>query len=176
MRGIIIVDIKPFEFSNVLELIINMKHIDEHMVNEPGLPSKETGYMVPEGYFDSFGDRLKLRMEAERLLPARRGILFYLKPALGLAAGLAIVLTVFLYSGDNQEELYFANTQNGGSLSGDEQSDQISNTLATQISEVQFFSALADMDEYDASKMPKDELADYLASNCTDLEILIANK
>ena len=153
-----------------------MNYKEEHKENEAGFPVMETGFRVPEGYFESFGDRLKQRMEAERILPRRRSIQYYIKPALGLAAGLAVILTVFLYSGPDQQELIMAAVQSGGPVPGDEQTDQLTSTLANQISEVQFFSAITEMDEYDASKMPKEDLADYLASNCNDLEILYASK
>ena len=153
-----------------------MNNKEEHRENEAGFPMLESGFRVPDGYFESFGDRLKQRMEAERILPGRRSILYYIKPALGLAAGLAVILTVFLYTGPDQQEMNMAAVQSGGPVSGEEQTDQLSNTLANQISEVQFFSAITEMDEYDASKMPKEDLADYLASNCNDLEILYASK
>jgi hypothetical protein len=154
-----------------------MKKKSEEIEGIPGFPKIESGYRVPDGYFESFGERLKLRMDADRPVSSgRNGIVFYLKPLLGLAAGLAIILTVYLYSADQQPEVSFVNLQQDSALIVGDRSETYSATLTSQISEVSFFSAIAEMDEFDASKMPKEELADYLASNCSDLEILYANK
>lgn len=161
----------------VLVMIKDMKKKREDIEVTPGFSKMETGYCVPEGYFETFGDRLKQRMEADRKRsPERRGVMFYMKPLIGLAAGLAIVLTVYLNFPDQSQEVSFVSLQPDGSLPVEDQSETLSATLASQISEVSFFTALTEMDEYDASKMPKEELADYLSSNCSDLEILYASK
>ena len=152
-----------------------MKHKRIDMNDDPDFPKMEAGYTVPEGYFESFGDRLKLRMEAEPKVMPLRGVLFYLKPALGLAAGLAILLTVYLHPYGKQS-LLLANLQNSAEVAGDDQSDPLSNTYASLVTDGQFYSALNEMEEYDASKISKTELADYLALNCSDFEIVNANK
>lgn len=154
-----------------------MKKKQEDMEKIPGFPKMATGYSVPEGYFESFGERLKMRMDT-KVHPSsgKQGIMFYLRPAIGLAAGLAIVLTVYLYSSEKQQELSYAKLQNESALPSDNRSETLSATLESQISEVSFFSAFTEVDEFDASKMPKEDLADYLASRCSDLEILYANK
>jgi hypothetical protein len=153
-----------------------MKQKKEHIENTPGFPKMETGFGIPEGYFDTFGDRLKLRMEAEHLSSRRRKIIFYLKPALGVAAGLAIMLTVYLYPPGNQRTSSLASVNNGVVVVAEEQTDLLTSTYASLITDGQFISVLSEMDEYDASKMPKEALADYLASNCSDFEILNAGK
>ncbi len=155
-----------------------MKEKKLHIESDPDLPRLETGYSVPEGYFESFGERLNLRMQAERLKPAQqqsfrtKGVLFYLKPALGLAAGLAILLTVFLYPYIGQKSTLQANMQDSASMKSDDPADLLSSTYASLISDGQFLLALTEMDDYDASKMSKEGLADYLAFNCSDFEIL----
>jgi hypothetical protein len=153
-----------------------MKEKKEHIELNQGISKMETGYTVPEGYFDSFGDRLKLRMEVKESVSRPAGILFYLKPALGLAAGLAIIVTVYLHPYGNQQAVILSKLQNSQVVSSDDQTDALSNTYASIVSDGQFISALTEMDEYDASKMSKEALADYLASNCSDFEILNANK
>ena len=150
-----------------------MKHKHVHMKDDPDFPKLEAGYTVPEGYFESFGGRLKLRMEAEPKVSPVHGVLFYLKPALGLAAGLALILTVYLHPYGKQSVI-FASFQNGAAVTSDDQTDPLSNTYASLVTDGQFYSALNEMDEYDASKISKDELADYLASNCSDFEIVAA--
>lgn len=154
-----------------------MKKKQEDIEMMPGFPKMGTGYSVPEGYFESFGERLKMRMDTEvHSVSGRRGVMFYLRPAIGLAAGLAIVLSVYLYSSDTQRAISYTNLQVDSVNPADNRSETLSATLESQISEVSFFSAFTEVDEFDASKMPKDELADYLASRCSDLEILYANK
>jgi len=153
-----------------------MKAKNEHIKNELGFPKMETGFTVPEGYFESFGDRLKVRMVVKEKVTSPTGILFYLKPALGIAAGLAIILTVYLHPFGNQRNALFSKDQQSQVLPADDQIDPLSNTYTSLVSDGQLISALTEMDEYDASKMSKDALADYLASNCSDSEILNANK
>lgn len=157
-------------------MIMSMKETKKHIEKDPGFPKFEPGYSVPEGYFESFGERLKLKMEAETKVYHTRGVLFYLKPALGLAAGLAIVLTVYLHPGGNLQPVLISQVNGTAAITEEDPSDQLSNTYASLVTDGQFFSALSEMDEYDASKISKDGLAEYLVSNCTDFEILNANK
>ena len=152
-----------------------MKHKRIDMKDDPDFPKMEAGYTVPEGYFESFGDRLKLRIEVEPKVMPHRGVVFYLKPALGLAAGLAILLTVYLHPYGKQS-LLLVNLQSTAAVSGEDQTDPLSNTYASLVTDGQFYSALNEMDEYDASKISKAELADYLATNCSEFEIVNANK
>lgn len=159
-----------------------MKDKKLHIRNDPGFTKIETGYFAPEGYFESFGERLYRRMEAEeakqnnKQIFRKRGVLLYLKPALGIAAGLAILVTLYLHPNSNQNRNLQVIIQDSASLIFDDQTDPLSNTFATLVSDGQFFLALTEMDDYDASKLSRDELVDYLASNCSDLEILNANK
>jgi hypothetical protein len=106
----------------------------------------------------------------------KKSIMFYLRPAIGIAAGLAIVLTIYLYPLEKRQETSYTKLQIDSALPSDNRSETLSATLESQISDVSFFTAVTEMDEYDASKMPKEELADYLASNCSDIEIIYANK
>jgi hypothetical protein len=154
-----------------------MKQKIDNIENRQGFPEMETGFTVPEGYFESFGERLNLRMEAElQSSRRRRNLIFYLKPALGLAAGLAIILTVFRYPPGNQRTATIEKMQTVSVASVEDQKDPLPGTYALLLTDGQFFAALNEMDEYDAAKLPKDELAEYLASNCSDFEIINANK
>jgi hypothetical protein len=151
----------------------NSKNIEFRM----DFPKKETGFSVPEGYFESFGERLKLRIDSEQQSsPRRRNLIRYMKPALGLAAGLAIILTVYRFPPGNQRMAAINKIQHVSVAVMEDQTDPLSNTYASLITDSQFFAALNEMDEFDTSKLPKDELADYLASDCSDFEILNTNK
>ncbi|MEI7423403.1 MAG: hypothetical protein WCK18_14970 [Prolixibacteraceae bacterium] len=153
-----------------------MKKLDLYNERLSESPKIDSGFKVPEGYFESFGERLQLRMETEKGITQSKGFIFYLKPLLGIAAGLAIVVTVYLhYPSYTRTERITAISMND-TLQLADQSEQVFSAVTSLVSDGQLFSALTEMDEYDASKMPKEELADYLASNCSDFEILNANK
>ena len=153
-----------------------MKKFELNSENMPDLPRMETGFKVPEGYFESFGERLQLRLETEKKSTRSRGIIFYLKPVLGIAAGLAIIVTVYLHYPANLRTGSTVAISMNDSLQLGDQTEQIFSAVTSLVSDGQLLSAMTEMDEYDASKMPKEELADYLASNCSDFEILNANK
>jgi len=57
---------------------------------------KENPFRVPEDYFDNFSARLQVKLEAEEnAVPVKKNnIIRYLKPALGLAAGFALVFSL----------------------------------------------------------------------------------
>ena len=153
-----------------------MKKKSEHIERSSGFPKLKTGYTVPEGYFESFGERLNCKMEAEQRPLRTNRALFYLRPALGLVASLAVILTVYLHPFGFQQPKLIPEIQNSTEQSGEDQTDALSSTYASLVTDGQFFSALNEMDEYDSSKISKDGLADYLASSCSDLEIINANK
>ena len=153
-----------------------MKGTSEHIEIEPRFPKMEIGYSVPEGYFETFGERLKNRMEVEGQTKGSKSLLVYLKPALGIAAGLAIFLTLYLHPFGNQKQSVLVGIERANDLSAVDQTDAMVSTYTSLVSDVSFFSALSEMDEYDASKISKDGLAEYLVSNCSDFEILNANK
>jgi len=55
---------------------------------------KENPFRVPENYFDDFSARLQMKLEAEKkgISKNQNRIIQFLKPALGLAAGFALIL------------------------------------------------------------------------------------
>jgi hypothetical protein len=125
---------------------------------------------------------LEVRISKEAASPAPRaannGWLFYLKPALGVAAGLALLFTLSLFFNTNQPSDIYAGKEPAVMAPNGDSDDllPLPNVFAYLVTDGQFFSALTDMEEYDESKLSKDVLADYLASNCSDFEILNANK
>ncbi len=153
-----------------------MKEKKADIEEKASFPKMATGYGVPEGYFETFGERLKRRMEEEQKTPETKGIVFYLKPALSIAAGLAILLSVYLHYPVSVRTQGIATVSKIDTLQQRDQLDQFASTYSSLVSDAQLISAIAEMDEYDASKMSKDALADYLATNCSDFEILNANK
>jgi len=57
---------------------------------------KENPFRVPENYFDNFSARLQAKLDAEQnAVPVKKNnIIRYLKPAIGLAAGFALVFSL----------------------------------------------------------------------------------
>jgi hypothetical protein len=150
---------------------------NDNITDLPAFPKAETGFTVPDGYFESFGDKLKLRLDAEQQSSRkRRKLIYYLKPALGLAAGLAIILTVYRFPPALQRTATIEKIQNVSVIPLEDQADQLPSIYASLLTDGQFIAALAGMDEFDTSKLPKDQLVEYLASDCSDFEILNANK
>ncbi len=153
-----------------------MKDKSEHIEIEPRFPKMESGYSVPEGYFETFSERLKYRMESEIQTKKSKSLLVYLRPALGVAAGLAIFLTLYLHPFGSQKQSVLVGLQSSSDLAAIDQTDAMLSTYTSLASDVQFFSSLSEIDEFDESKISKDGLAEYLAINCSDFEILNANK
>ena len=140
-----------------------MKKLDLNNENMRESLKIDSGFKVPEGYFETFGERLQLRIETEKGTTRSNGIIFYLKPFLGIAAGLAIIITVYLHYPSYITTESITSVSMNDTLQQADQSDQAFSTITSLVSDGQLFSALTEMDEYDASKMPKEELADYLA-------------
>ena len=153
-----------------------MKDKSEHIEIEPRFPKMESGYSVPEGYFETFSERLKYRMESEIQTKKSKSLLVYLRPALGVAAGLAIFLTLYLHPFGSQKQSVLVGLQSSSDLAAIDQTDAMLSTYTSLASDVQFFSSLSEIDEFDESKISKDGLAEYLVINCSDFEILNANK
>jgi hypothetical protein len=57
---------------------------------------KENPFRVPENYFDDFSARLQAKLDAEQnAVPVKKNnIIRYLKPAIGLAAGFALIFSL----------------------------------------------------------------------------------
>lgn len=158
-------------------MIMSTKERKIMMESKSDRPKMTAGFSVPDGYFDSFSERLARRMEMEQPVHKKSGLMLYLRPALGVAASLAILLSIYLRfpSRVTTEEISLANTT-VDSLRLADQTEQLSSNFVALLSEKQLISAFSEMDEFDASKMPKDALAEYLANDCSDLEILNASK
>ena len=88
--------IKPFSLSKVLVMLMSMKKLDLYNVSLPESPKIDSGFKVPEGYFESFGERLQLRMETEKGITRSKGIIFYLKPLQFVTVSLPSINNLFL--------------------------------------------------------------------------------
>src|SRR5665647_1357814 len=68
-----------------------MKKTEENIENQFGNRKKDQPFKVPEGYFETFAERLMIRIEEEQP-DKKRSLFFYLKPVLMMAASFAFVM------------------------------------------------------------------------------------
>lgn len=65
-----------------------MEDLKHNMLDRAG---KRNPFTVPEGYFDILTDRVMQRIEESEEAPKKRGLIFYLRPVIGLAASFVLV-------------------------------------------------------------------------------------
>jgi len=153
-----------------------MKEKDKNIEHQFGNPKIEPPFRVPEGYFETFADRLKARIEEEEHHVIKRSVFFYLKPVLSMAASIALIILLvnapirkFL----SPEKVDLAVQQSNNDSSGSNNS--ISEDLLSYLSEDQFLSAVTDMDNLEPQTLSADNLADYIAADYNDYEIITEN-
>jgi len=128
---------------------------------------KENPFRVPENYFDNFSARLQAKLDAEQnAVPVKKNnIIRYLKPAIGLAAGFALVfalaywpmktLTPNRVAENNVQELNVNEMLFASAVEG--------------IDENSFYELLEDRG--DEEQLSEEELANYVNTNVSDYEI-----
>lgn len=155
-----------------------MKEKDENIENLFGNLKNGQPFRVPEGYFETFAERLQVRIEEEELPTKKRTLYFYLKPALSMAASIALVMLLVYVP----IKKFFPSTQ--GYLTQQKSTiDSVDKVgvlpvpvdLFSYFSESQFVSAVADMKVIDSETISPDSLGDYIADNYTDLDIIANN-
>ncbi len=154
-----------------------MKNLDENTENLFGDLKKGHPFRVPEGYFESFAERLKVRIEEEKYATNKRSLLPYLKPGLAVAACLALVLMLVdvpfkKYLPLDNSYISQQNTINNFIV------DSVSNfplNMISDFSDDQFFMAIADMNEFESKTLSTENLADYISANYNDYEIIANN-
>ncbi|MFW6309633.1 MAG: hypothetical protein ACOC1D_00905 [Prolixibacteraceae bacterium] len=130
---------------------------------------KENPFRVPDNYFDDFSARLQTKVAAEKQpLPEKAGIITrFLKPALGLAASIAVVF-VLVYWPLNE----FLDTQiaeNRMEQITDNEDEYLS--LVESIDEESFYTLLEQSETKE--ELSDEALIDYLSANFTDFEIYL---
>jgi len=140
-------------------------------------------FRVPENYFEDFAGRLRTRIEEESKPAPRISWFMYLKPALGIAAVLAIAFILveipINLSVRNQKLL----SENNNTLTTNQPSIEtaatsLSNELTAsfeslaQLSQSQFLSTLEAVDQEGKSQIDSKTLEEYLADNSCDYEIV----
>ena len=153
-----------------------MKEKDENIENRLGNLKNGQPFRVPEGYFETFADRLMVRIKEEEQPNKSRSLFFYLKPVLMMAASIVLVMLLvsvpikkFFPSG----KVYVAQQQSN--IDSVDSASEIPATLISYFSEGQFLTAVADMKEIESDTLSADKLADYIAANYSEYDIIANN-
>ena len=154
-----------------------MKETDENIENQFGSHKKGQPFRVPEDYFETFADRLMVRIEEEEQPNKKRSLFFYLKPALMMAASFAFVMLLvyvpikkfFPATGKAYLAAQKLNIDSVDSAS------VVPVTLISYFSESQFMAAVTDMTELDPDTISNDDLADFIAANYSDYDVIANN-
>ena len=153
-----------------------MKEQDENIENLLGKLRRQQPFKIPENYFETFANRLQSRIDVEDQSVRKKSLFFYLKPALSIAASIVIVmLLVYVPIGKflPSNEGYLS--QNMSLKDSIDTVGIIPVELITYFTDGQFLSAVSEMNELDTRKLSADSLADYIAANYNDYEIIANN-
>lgn len=128
---------------------------------------KENPFRVPDNYFENFSARLQERMETEKAgVPEKKNtIIRYLKPAIGLAAGFALIFTLSYWP----LRMFTPNEQAINSNSSNTESEML---YASWVEGIDVGSFYAMLDNPNGSvDFTDDDLADFVNTNSSEYEI-----
>ena len=153
-----------------------MKEKNGNIENLFGSLRKETPFRVPENYFETFTDRLNIRIAEEKRSVNHRTLFIYLKPVMAVAAIFALAMlliyvpvTKMLPSGSGKI------AQNRTENATDESVHGIQGSLISNFSEEQLLAAFSALSDLDSKTLSSENLADYIAANYSSYEILADN-
>jgi len=128
---------------------------------------KENPFRVPENYFEDFSARLHERLEAEKAGVHRNQnrIIQFLKPAIGLAAGFALIFTLSYWP----LRIFTPNEQAKNLNTGNSESEMLYASWVEGIDENSFYAML---DNPNGSvNFTDDDLADFVNTNSSEYDI-----
>ena len=129
---------------------------------------KENPFRTPENYFEDFSARLQIKLETEKekgSTKTQSRIIQFLKPALGLAAGFALIFMLAYWP---LTKLTSNQQAKNNSIRTDE-TDMIFTSLVEGMDENSFFAMLGESES--TGQLSDDDLANYLSTNSTEYEI-----
>lgn len=128
---------------------------------------KENPFRTPENYFEDFSARLQIKLETEKekgSTKTQSRIIQLLKPALGLAAGFALIFMLAYWPLTKLTSQQAKNSSNQT-----DETDMIFTSLVEGMDENSFFAML---DESESTvQLSDDDLANYLGTNSSEYEI-----
>lgn len=149
--------------------------MDELKNNTPELSKmkKEQPFSVPDNYFGDFSARLHSRLESEaNIYPQeKKGIVRYLKPALGLAASFALIFILVYWPIKSFLPDYMAATNTV--IEQENEMDTYMPSLE-RIDENSFFTLMMETitgTEETEQELNDEELLNYLSANVSDYEL-----
>ncbi|TNF42088.1 MAG: hypothetical protein EP310_06430 [Bacteroidetes bacterium] len=128
---------------------------------------KENPFRVPENYFEDFSARLQERLEAEKKgVPVKQSrVIQFLKPAIGLAAGFALIFTLSYWP----LRIFTPNEQVENKTVEYSESEMLYASWVEGIDENSFYAML---DNPNGSvDFTDDDLADFVSTNSSEYEI-----
>jgi hypothetical protein len=144
-------------------------------VPESSNKKKELPFRVPENYFVDFSARLQTRLATvNKIIPQeKKGIIRYLKPALGLAASFALIFMLVYWPLKSYLPGYVAETN-----TVIEQESEIETLIPSfeRIDENSFFSIIAEAfsgAEETEENFNDEELLNYISANVSDYELYL---
>ena len=153
-------------------------HELEKIAPELSKIKRDPPFRVPENYFDNFPERLHWKVEAQAKASSERGgrLIQMLKPAIGLAAGLALLIILFYGSLKSLFPDYIATTNSVyESLITEEERIM---SLIEKVDETSFFTLV--QESYNGEEQEEsyndEELLSYLAQNVSEYEIYLDNE
>lgn len=139
----------------------------EKLGSELSKIKKENPFRVPENYFEDFSARLQIKLEAEKggTIKNQSRIIQFLKPALGLAAGFALIFMLAYWP----LKTFTPNQQVKNTGTETDESEMFFASLVEGMDENSFYAML---EEPAASvQLTDDDLANYVKTNSSEYDI-----
>jgi len=153
-----------------------MKTKNVNIENLFGSLKKETPFRVPENYFETFVDRLVVRIQEEENSNKKRSLFTYFKPMMAVAAILVLAMLLIYIPITKILPSDSGNiAQNRSEKNIDDSVSGISAALISNFSEEQLLSAFSAMNDLDSKTLTSENLAVYIADNYSSYEILSDN-
>jgi len=127
---------------------------------------KENPFKVPDHYFDNFSARLQASIEAEKTTGTAKQntIIRYLKPAIGLAAGFALIFSLAYWP----MKLLTPNELAKNEVK-ENTTEMLYASIVESIDENSFYNLLEET--ISAASLNDEEMEDYMKANSTDFEL-----
>lgn len=128
---------------------------------------KENPFRVPENYFEDFSVRLQERLETEKKgVPVKQSrVIQFLKPAIGLAAGFALIFTLSYWP----LQIFTPNEQANNLNNINSESEMLYATWVEGIDENSFYAMLDNPNG--TVNFTEDDLADFVSTNSSEYDI-----
>jgi hypothetical protein len=128
---------------------------------------KENPFRVPENYFEDFSARLQMKLDEEKtgVSNNQNRIIQFLKPALGLAAGFALIFMLAYWPLKT-----LTPNQQATNVSNETDESEMLYASLVEGMDVNSFYAMLD-DQNGAAYFTDEDLADYVNTNSSEYEI-----